>query len=93
MEYNPYSRNPYIWDLMYVKQLPNETAHHYWDRFLLVKNGMAPCRHEEIIKAFQFNYRDEGVLNALACRRIQSFIKLLDMVRKYCTMESTWREQ
>ena len=78
---------------MYIKQLPNETVHHYWARFLLVKNRMAPGCDKEIIKAFQFNCKDEGLLNALARCRIQSFTELSDMVRKYCSMENTWRAQ
>ena len=54
---------------------------------------MAPCCDKEIIKAFQFNCKDEGLVNALARRRIQSFTELPDMVRKYCAMENTWRVQ
>ena len=66
MEYSQDLGNLDISDLMYVKQLPNEKVHHYWASFLLVENRMAPCCDKEIIKAFQFNCKDEGLLNALA---------------------------
>jgi hypothetical protein len=68
-------------------------VHHYWARFLLVKNKIIDCHDEEIIESFRFICRDAGILNALARRRVQSFAELSDMVRKYCAMESTWRLQ
>jgi hypothetical protein len=54
---------------------------------------MAPCCDKEIVKAFQFNCRDEGLLNALVSHQIQSFIELSDMVHRYCAMEDIWKAQ
>ena len=54
---------------------------------------MAPCCDKEIIKTFQFNCRDEGLLNTLAHRQIQSFTELSDMEHKYCAMENILRAQ
>ena len=74
--------------LMYIKQQPGETVHHYWARFLLVKYKMTECCDQEIIATFWFNCREKGILNALASRNVQSFAELSDLVCKYCTMES-----
>ena len=82
---------PDIYDLMYVRQQPQETVHHFWARFLLVKNMFKYCSDDDIVPFFHHNCTDEGILNALDRRHIQSFTELSHVVQKYCAMESTWR--
>ena len=38
--------HPNISDLSKIRQEPDETVHHYWARFLLVKNRLRDCREE-----------------------------------------------
>jgi hypothetical protein len=87
------SGRPDLWDLMYIKQQPGETVRHFWARFLIIKNKMMDGCSKEILEVFRQNCRDEGVLNALARRRIQSFSDLSDLVSKYCDMEYAWQAQ
>ena len=68
-------------------------VHHFWTRFLLVKDRMMDCCDQEIIATFQYNCRDRGILNTLARRHVQNFTEILDLVHKYCTMESAWKAQ
>ena len=85
---------PDIYDLMYVRQQPQETVHHFWARFLLVKNRIKDCPDDDdVVLVFHRNCTDEGVLNALDRRHIQSFTELSHVVHKYYAMESTWRAQ
>ena len=62
--------HPDIDTLMSIKQQPQETVHHFWARFLLVKNKVKDCRDEDAIAAFCNNCADEGILNAIKSRRI-----------------------
>ena len=84
---------PFIYGLMYVWQQPQETVHHFWARFLLVKNRIKDCPDDDVVSVFHHNCTDEGILNALDRRHIQSFTELSQVVQKYCAMESTWRSQ
>ena len=63
-QYSP-SNSPDICDLMYVRQQPREIVHHFWARFLLVKNKIKDCRDEDAISVFRNNCTDEGILNAI----------------------------
>ena len=72
---------------------PQETVHHFWARFLLVKNMIKDCSDKDVVSVFHRNCTDEGVLNALDRRHIKSFTKLSQVVQKYYAMESTWRAQ
>ena len=38
-------------------------VHHFWARFLLVKDKVKDCRDEDAISAFRNNCTDEGILN------------------------------
>ena len=78
---------------MYVRQQRHETVHHFWARFLLVKNKIKDCCDNDAVSVFHQNCTDEGIRNALDCHRIQSFTELSHIVRKYCSMESTWKAQ
>ena len=68
-------------------------VHHFWARFLLVKNKVKDCRDEDVIAAFHNNYADEGILNAINRRRIVKFTDLATIVQKYSVMESAWKTQ
>ena len=39
-------------DLTYIRQLSEETVHHFWARFLLVKDKIKDCRDEDAISLF-----------------------------------------
>ena len=80
-------------DLMYVRQQPRERVHHFWARFLLVKNKIKDCHDEDAISVFHNNCTDEGILNALNRRRVLHFADLARIVQKYCAMESAWKTQ
>ena len=82
---------PDICDLMYVWQQPKETVHHFWARFLLVKNKIKDCRDEDAVSIFCNNCTDKGILNSLNRRRILHFADLATIVQKYCAMESAWK--
>ena len=82
---------PDIYHLMYVQQQPQETVHHFWARFLLVKNKIKDCSDDDVVSDFHHNCTDEGILNALDRCHIQSFTELSHVVRKYCAMESIWK--
>ena len=79
--------------LMSIRQQSQETVHHFWARFLLVKNKIKDCRGEEVISVFRNNCRDEGILNTINRRRILHFADLATIVQKYCTMERAWKTQ
>ena len=76
---------------MSIKQQSQETVHHFWARFLLVKNKIKDCRGEEAILVFRNNCRDEGILNAINRRRILHFADLATIIQKYSAMESAWK--
>ena len=78
---------------MSIKQQSQEIVHHFWARFLLVKNKIKDCRDEEVILVFWNNCRDEGILNTINRRRILHFADLATIVQKYNTMESAWKTQ
>ena len=78
---------------MYVRQQPRETVHHFWARFLLVKNKIKDCCDDDAVPVFHRNCTDEGIRNALDHRCIQSFTELSHVVWKYCAMESMWKAQ
>ena len=80
--------HPNIRDLSQIRQEPNEIVHHYWARFLLVKNRIKYCREEDAISIFCNNCTDKGILNATGHRDITRFSDLVSIVQKYCAMES-----
>jgi len=80
--------HPTIRDLSQIRQVPGETIHHYWARFLLVMNRIKDCREEEAISFFCNHCMDIGILNAISCREITRFADLASIVRKYCATES-----
>ena len=65
--------HPDIDALMSIKQQSQETVHHFWARFLLVKDKVKDCRDEDAISAFCKNCADEGILSAINRRRILKF--------------------
>ena len=81
--------HPDIDALMSIKQQSQETAHHFWARFLLVKDKVKDCRDKDAISAFCNNCADEGILNAINRRCILKFADLATIVQKYSAMEST----
>ena len=85
--------HPDIDALMSIKQRPQETVHHFWARFLLVKDKVKDCRDEDVIAAFCNNCADEGILNAINRHRILKFADLATIVQKYIIMESAWKTQ
>ena len=56
-----------------IQQQPQETVHHFWARFLLVKDKVKDCHDEDVILAFRNNCTSEGLLNAINRRRILHF--------------------
>ena len=78
---------------MRMQQQSQETVHHFWARFLLVKDKIEDCRDEDAISAFCNNCMDEGILNAINRRRILHFADLAAFVQKYSPMESAWKTQ
>ena len=68
-------------------------VHHFWARFLLVKNKVKDCRDEDAIAAFCNNCANEGILYAINRRRIQKFADLATIIQKYSAMESAWKTQ
>ena len=85
--------HPNISDLSQIRQELDETVHHYWARFLLVKNRLRDCHEEDTISIFCNNCTDKGILNAISRRDIAHFADLAAIVRKYCAMESAWKTQ
>ena len=65
---------------MYIRQQPQETVHHFWARFLLVKNKIKDCCDDNTISVFLNNCTDEGILNALNRRRVLHFADLANIV-------------
>ena len=61
---------------MSIQKQSQETVHHFWARFLLVKDKVKDCRDEDAISAFRNNCTDEGILNAINRRRILHFADL-----------------
>ena len=78
---------------MYVRQQPQETVHHFWPRFLLVKSKIKDRCDHDVVSVFHRNCTNERILNALNRRHIQIFTELSQVVQKYCTMKSTWKAQ
>ena len=85
--------HPDISALMGIRHQSQEMVHHFWARFLLVKDKIEDCRDEDAISAFHNNCMDEGILNAINRRRISRFADLATIVYKYCAMESAWKTQ
>ena len=93
-QYSPNnSGTPDICDLMYVRQQSQETIHHFWARFLLVKDKIKDYRDEDAISVFCSNCTAKGILNAINRRHVLHFADLATIVQKYCAMESTWKTQ
>ena len=44
--------HPDTCDLMHIRQQSQETVHHFWARFLLVKDKIKDCRDEDAISLF-----------------------------------------
>ena len=80
-------------DLMYIRQQSQETVHHFWARFLLVKDRIKDCRDEDTISVFCNNCTDERILNAINRRSVLHFADLATIVQMYCAMESAWKTQ
>ena len=79
---------------MSIKQQSQEKVHHFWAKFLLVKDKVKDCRDEDAISAFCKKCADElGILNAINRRRILKFVDLATIIQKYYTMESAWETQ
>ena len=72
--------HPNISDLSQIRQEPEETVHHYWARFLLVRNMIRDCCEEDAISLFYNNCTDKGILNAISRRDITRFAELVSMV-------------
>ena len=68
-------------------------VHHFWARFLLVKNKIKDCCDNDAILVFCNNCTDEGILNALNHRRVLHFADFAHIVQKYWAMESAWKTQ
>ena len=51
---NP-TTHPDMHDLTFIKQQSQETIHHFWDGFLLVKYKVKDCHDEDAISAFSNN--------------------------------------
>ena len=83
--------HPDLSDLTYIRQQAQEAVHHFWARFLLVKDKIEDCRDEDAISVFCNNCTDEGILNAINRRRILQFADLATIVQKYCAKESGWK--
>ena len=79
--------------LLSTQQQSQEMVHHFWARFLLVKNKIKDCRDEDAILAFRNNCMDEGILNAINRHHILHLADLATIVQKYSAMESTWRDR
>ena len=76
-QYSPSNSGPPdIYDLMYVRQQPQETVHHFWARFLIIKNKIKDCYDDDAVLVFRHNCVDGGIQNALDRCRIQSFMEL-----------------
>src|SRR3954462_7366726 len=82
------SARPILSDLSQIKQMPEETVHHYWASFLLLMNRIKDCHEGDAISIFCSNYTDKGILNAISRRNITRFADLASIVQKYCAMES-----
>ena len=78
---------------MGIWQQYKETSHHFWARFLLVKDKIEGSHDEDAITAFRSNCTDDGILNAISRRHISCFADLATIVYKYYTMESAWKTQ
>ena len=72
--------HPNISNLSQIRQEPEETVHHYWARFLLVKNMIKDYREEDAISFFYNNCTDKGILNAISHREITRFADLVSIV-------------
>ena len=83
---------PDVCELMYVRQQPEETVHHFWARFL-VKNKIKDCYDDDAVSIFCRNCMNEGILNALNRCCILHFADLAHIIQKYSAMESTWKAQ
>ena len=80
--------HPNISALTSIQQQSQETVHHFWARFLLVKDKVKDCRDEDAISAFRNNCMNEGILKTINRRRILHFADLATIVQKYSTMEN-----
>ena len=55
-------------------------VHHFWARFLLVKNKIKDYRDEDTISLFCKNCMDEGILNAINHHHVSHFADLATIV-------------
>ena len=85
--------HPDISDLTHIRQQSQETVHHFWARFLLVKDKIKDCSDEDAFSLFCKNCTDEGILNAINRRHVSHFANLATIVQKYRAMESAWKTQ
>src|SRR3954465_9936606 len=83
--------HPILSDLSQIRQMPEESVHHYWARFLLVMNRIKDCHEGNAISIFCSNCTDKGILNAVSRRNITRFADLASIVQKYCAMEIAWK--
>ena len=67
-------------NLMHIRQQSQETVHHFWARFLLVKDKIKDCRDEDTISLFCNNCTDERILNAINRRHVLHFTNLATIV-------------
>ena len=84
--------HPDISALMSIQHQSQEIVHHFWARFLLVKDKVKD-RDEDAISEFRNNCADEGILNAINRRRILKFVDLATIVQKCSAMEGAWKTQ
>ena len=67
-------------DLSRIRQQSQETVHHFWARFLIVKDKVKDCCDEDAISLFCKNCTDKGLLNAINRRHISRFDDLVTIV-------------
>ena len=56
-------------------------------------NRIKDYREEDAISFFCNNFMDKGIVNAISRREITRFANLASIVRKYCAMESAWKNE
>ena len=83
--------HPSTSDLTNIRQQSQEMVHHFWARFILIKNKVKDCRDEDAISLFCKNCTDEGILNSIHHRQVSHFADLATIVQKYYAMESAWK--
>ena len=61
--------------------------------FLFIKNKIPDSCDLKFLAAFRHNCHDEGILNALSRRCVQTFAELSDLVSRFRVMEDAWLDQ